>query len=420
MFSWSTCLTVMIAGAFLGMFVNWGIYNLAWNKRRISPWGPMPEEVSIRSWATRIPVTGWLQMKSETRQHGYRFWVRPMWIEIGMALFFGYSYSHFAGIGEHTSASLPEGFLWQQCIPYLTMATLLCIATFVDFDERMIPDEITVSGTLLALVLAAFLPEGRLLDTEQLQADHLVYLHAHSPKDWFIWAEQPRTLLYAMGMMGFWGLASMPKLCTLRWGVKRGISLMLASVIRPRRKSLPPGEKRRRRPFTVTTVIAGSSMLGWALLYFVWKWGTPTQWESLFSAILGMTAGLVLVWSVRIIGQVALRQEAMGFGDVTLMAMIGAFLGWQAVIITFFLAPFAGVIIGLIQAIARRENEMAFGPYLSLAAILVVLFWESIWARTSIALFQYIDALPFVLMAGLSAMGGMLFAWRLVKEKLIR
>ena len=110
----------------------------------------------------------------------------------------------------------------------------------------------------------------------------------------------------------------------------------------------------------------------------------------------------------------------MGFGDVTLMAMIGAFLGWQAVIITFFLAPFAGVIIGLIQAIARRENEMAFGPYLSLAAILVVLFWESIWARTSIALFQYIDALPFVLMAGLSAMGGMLFAWRLVKEKLIR
>ena len=39
-------------------------------------------------------------MKSETRQHGYRFWVRPMWIEIGMALFFGYSYSHFAGIGE--------------------------------------------------------------------------------------------------------------------------------------------------------------------------------------------------------------------------------------------------------------------------------------------------------------------------------
>ena len=129
------------------------------NKRRIGHWGPMPEEVSIRSWATRIPVTGWLQMKSETRQHGYRFWVRPMWIEIGMALFFGYSYSHFAGIGEHTSAPLPEGFLWQQCIPYLTMATLLCIATFVDFDERMIPDEITVSGTLLALVLAAFLPK---------------------------------------------------------------------------------------------------------------------------------------------------------------------------------------------------------------------------------------------------------------------
>ena len=160
-------------------------------------------------------------------------------------------------------------------------------------------------------------------------------------------------------------------------------------------------------------------MLGWAMLYAIWSNGTAEQWESLLSAVIGMTAGLVLVWGVRIIGQIALRQEAMGFGDVTLMAMIGAFLGWQAVMVTFFLAPFAGVIIGIIQAITRRENEMAFGPYLSLAALVVVLFWESIWIRITPALEQYVDALPFVLMVGLSAMGGMLFAWRLIKEKIL-
>jgi len=159
-------------------------------------------------------------------------------------------------------------------------------------------------------------------------------------------------------------------------------------------------------------------MAGWVFLYVIWKYGDSAQWESLLSAILGMTAGLGIVWSVRIVGQVALRQEAMGFGDVTLMAMIGAFLGWQAVIITFFIAPFAGVIIGIIQAVVRKENELAFGPYLSLGALIVVLFWESIWRHTSPALFAYVDAIPFVLMIGLSAMGGMLFIWRLIKEKI--
>ena len=58
---------------------------------------------------------------------------------------------------------------------------LLCIATFVDFDERMIPDEVTVFGTLLALVLAAFIPESRLFDTAALLNGEL-YLHAYSPK----------------------------------------------------------------------------------------------------------------------------------------------------------------------------------------------------------------------------------------------
>ncbi len=418
MFSWSTCLIVMILGSVVGMFVNWGIYNLAWNKRAISPWGRLPEKVSQRHWTTRIPVMGWLRMKGETRQHGYLFWVRPLWIELGMAIFFAYAYSHFTSLADSAHANADPSFLWSQTIPFLCMATLLCIATFVDMDERMIPDEVTVFGTLLALVLATFLPASRLLDTEALSQGIVVHLHAHSPKDWFTWSTEPRALLYAMGMLGFWGLASMPKLCTLRYGFKRGLQYMLASVIRPRRKSLPANEPRRRKPFTVTTVIAASCMLGWIFLIAIWRWGSASQWESLLSAIVGMTAGLVLVWSVRIIGQIALRQEAMGFGDVTLMAMIGAFLGWQAVILTFFLAPFAGVLIGILQAIVRKENELAFGPYLSLAAVFVVLSWDTLWKQTSPALFRYVDVFPFILMIGLSAMGGMLFAWRIIKEKI--
>ena len=78
------------------------------------------------------------------------------------------------------------------------------------------------------------------------------------------------------------------------------------------------------------------------------------HWDGLLTALVGMAAGGGLVWLVRIIGTAALGREAMGFGDVTLMAMIGAFLGWQACLLVFFLAPLAGLVLGLVQLILRR------------------------------------------------------------------
>ena len=66
--------------------------------------------------------------------------------------------------------------------------------------------------------------------------------------------------------------------------------------------------------------------------------------------------------------------ESMGGGDVKLLAMIGAFLGWQKAILTFFLAPFFGIIIGVINLIVKKDHTLPYGPFLSLAAILS-LFW---------------------------------------------
>jgi leader peptidase (prepilin peptidase)/N-methyltransferase len=67
--------------------------------------------------------------------------------------------------------------------------------------------------------------------------------------------------------------------------------------------------------------------------------------------------------------------ESMGGGDVKLLAMIGAFLGWQKALLTFFVAPFFGVVIGVINLLARKEHTIPYGPFLSLAAILSI-FWS--------------------------------------------
>jgi leader peptidase (prepilin peptidase)/N-methyltransferase len=66
--------------------------------------------------------------------------------------------------------------------------------------------------------------------------------------------------------------------------------------------------------------------------------------------------------------------ESMGGGDVKLLAMIGAFLGWPQALITFFLAPFFGAVIGILNLIVKKDHTIPYGPFLSLAAI-ISLFW---------------------------------------------
>jgi prepilin signal peptidase PulO-like enzyme (type II secretory pathway) len=73
----------------------------------------------------------------------------------------------------------------------------------------------------------------------------------------------------------------------------------------------------------------------------------------------------------------------MGFGDVTLLAMIGVYLGWQSCLFVFFLAPFAGLLLGVANWVAHREHELPYGPFLCLAALFVIVQWAAIWQWAS-------------------------------------
>ncbi|MDD4939684.1 MAG: prepilin peptidase [Candidatus Omnitrophica bacterium] len=66
--------------------------------------------------------------------------------------------------------------------------------------------------------------------------------------------------------------------------------------------------------------------------------------------------------------------ESMGGGDVKLLAMIGAFLGWQKAVFVFFAAPFFGAIVGIINLAVKKDHTIPYGPFLSLAAVFA-LFW---------------------------------------------
>jgi len=70
------------------------------------------------------------------------------------------------------------------------------------------------------------------------------------------------------------------------------------------------------------------------------------------------------------------QTESMGGGDVKLLAMIGAFMGWKLAVLTFFLAPFLGIVIGIINLVTKKDHTIPYGPFLSIAA-LVSLFWAN-------------------------------------------
>ena len=102
--------------------------------------------------------------------------------------------------------------------------------------------------------------------------------------------------------------------------------------------------------------------------------GVARPLAGLLNSFAGVLTGAGSIYVMGVLGKLAFKKEAMGGGDVKLMAMIGAFVGWKLVLLVFFLAPFFGSAVGIITKIKDKKDIIPYGPYISLAAI-VVIFW---------------------------------------------
>jgi leader peptidase (prepilin peptidase)/N-methyltransferase len=136
------------------------------------------------------------------------------------------------------------------------------------------------------------------------------------------------------------------------------------------------------------------------------------HWEGLKVGLVGLGAGAGLTWGFRAVFSKVFGREAMGFGDVTLMGMIGSVLGWQAAVLTFFLAPFFGLAhagwkaVKFVGKLLRRapvsgsDRELAFGPYLSMAAVALLLTWNWFWPGVGRAFFENLHNVFWFLVSG--------------------
>lgn len=100
-----------------------------------------------------------------------------------------------------------------------------------------------------------------------------------------------------------------------------------------------------------------------------------TRWSGLWMAVLGALVGGGVVWIIGVVGTWLFKREAMGFGDVKLMAMVGAFIGWKNVLlVNFILAPVLGALVGVVLKFRYGRDLIPYGPFLTLAT-LAALFW---------------------------------------------
>jgi len=102
----------------------------------------------------------------------------------------------------------------------------------------------------------------------------------------------------------------------------------------------------------------------------------PLWLDAVAGALVGYLVGGAVVWAVRVLGSVLFRKEAMGLGDVHLMAGVGACVGWIDPVIAFFLAAPVGLYVELVRRVSvpgAARRAMPFGPSLAAATVLVLI-----------------------------------------------
>jgi leader peptidase (prepilin peptidase)/N-methyltransferase len=102
---------------------------------------------------------------------------------------------------------------------------------------------------------------------------------------------------------------------------------------------------------------------------------------TLFNSLIGILLGGGSLFIVATFYQWLFKREGMGGGDIKLLAMIGAFLGWKAVLLTILLSSLIGSVTGILMVVVKGKDfkyAIPFGPFLSLGAVISLFYGEEI------------------------------------------
>lgn len=255
-----------LAGLLIGSFLNVCIFRLPRDLSVVQPRRSFcPECEKTIAWYDNIPLLSYILLRGRCRDCKARISARYPAVELLTGIAFGVCVAMFG-------VSL-------LALKFSLFAAILITLIFSDMEERILPDEFTLGGMVVGLILAAFVP----------------------------------------------------------------LQIGLASLFLPR--------------------------------------AVDMRWLSVGEAVIGAGLSGGSIWFVGWLYEKMRHREGLGFGDVKMIAMIGAFLGWQSALLALIVASALGAVGGLAYIFFTRKDastyELPFGTFIGIAAVAVTIFGEA-------------------------------------------
>jgi len=324
----------------VGSFLNVCIYRMPLEQSVIHPRSHCPNCKYSIPWLLNLPLITWLYLRGKCANCGSPISIRYVLVELLTGLTFMGTWMVFG----HRSVGV--------AIVYCIVLAGFIVATFIDIEHIIIPDEITIGGIVAGFLLSALVPTLHNTD------DRALALKA-----------------------SFFGIVVGGGLVYL---ILRGGKLAFGKE----KIELAPES---RITFTETSLQLPDKELRYEEIFY-----RKSDYIQLHAKTVELpdrcywNAALTLTPSELKIGdekfnpeevphmeivtsELVLPREAMGFGDVKFMAAIGAFLGWQATIFSLMVSAVLGTLVSLGAIAARRvewSSRIPYGPYIAVAAII--------------------------------------------------
>jgi len=329
-----------VFGSIVGSFLNVCIHRMPLGESVVSPPSHCPHCKYSIPWYLNIPMLTWLSLRGQCKNCGAPISPRYFLVEtLTGAMFMGC----WIGFGEDSPVL---------AIVFALFVAGLIVATFIDFEHFIIPDEITIGGMVVGFIISFLVPS---LHGEQSLTGALL-----------------KSLL-GIGV-GFGIVYAIVRLGKLMFGRQRielpadtRIIFSETAVHLPD-KDVPYDELFYRQSDVIVMNARTLELIDRCYM-------NATVRLSPKRLMIGdETFNPETIHQMEAVSsEIVLPREAMGFGDVKFMGAIGAFLGWQSTVFALMASSMIGALVGVTLIVSgKREwsSRLPYGPYIALATVI--------------------------------------------------
>jgi leader peptidase (prepilin peptidase)/N-methyltransferase len=345
---WS--LVFFVFGCMIGSFLNVCIHRMPLGMSIVTPPSHCPHCQYSIPWYLNIPLVTWLALRGRCKNCGALISPRYFIVELLTGL-------SFLGCWLVFGKASPV-----LAIIFAVFVAGLIVATFIDFEHFIIPDEITYGGMAVGLVASFLFP----------------VLHGVPTLTDGMWQS---VLGMAAGAGTIYAILRLGKLLFGRQRLKLPVDTKIffseTSVHLPDRE-IPYDELFYRQSDVIALRARRVELVDRSYKDVRVRLALRSGWLEIGGERLDPRH---VPFLEAVSTEIVLPREAMGLGDVKFMGAIGAFIGWQGVIFSLMVSSLIGAVTGMMLiALRRREwsSRMPYGPYIALAAAIWIFFGRKI------------------------------------------